>query len=65
MTIQQKRKKAIDGLRFTMNMIVFNPSTGEVKDPARLNESDKTTYDACLFAIELLELDDRLEDDLK
>lgn len=37
-----------------MNMIVFNPMTGETKDPETLNEADKTTYDACLGAIALL-----------
>lgn len=46
--------EVISGLNYTMRMICFNPLTGEVKDPDTLNEADKTTYDACAGAIELL-----------
>ena len=50
----ERTSKVIDGLLYTMNMIVFNPMTGETKDREALNEADKTTYDACLGAIALL-----------
>lgn len=47
-------KKIIDGLYFTIGMMLFNPLTGESKTPEELNEDDRTTYDACMGAIELL-----------
>jgi len=47
-------KKTIDGLYYTIGMMLFNPLTGETKTPDSLNEDDKTTYDACKSAIELL-----------
>lgn len=47
-------KKVITGLEFTKAMITFNPSTGEDIEPENLNEANKTTYDACVGAIELL-----------
>lgn len=47
-------KKIIDGLYFTVGMILFNPATGESKTPDELNEDDRYTYDACMGAIELL-----------
>jgi hypothetical protein len=43
--------KIIDGLYFTIGMILFNPLTGESKTPDQLNEDDRTTYDACMGAI--------------
>lgn len=46
--------KIIDGLYFTIGMILFNPLTGESKTPEQLNEDDRTTYDACMGAIALL-----------
>lgn len=47
-------KEIIDGLKFTVDMFLFDPSTGEVyKEPQ--NDMDKTTIDACRGAIELLE----------
>lgn len=49
------REKIIAGLEFTKAMITFNPSTGEDIEPENLNEADKTTYDACVGAIALLE----------
>lgn len=48
-------KKIIDGLKFTLGMILFNPSTGEVLTKESLNDLDRTTYDACKGAIEILE----------
>lgn len=47
-------KKIIDGLYFTVGMMLFNPATGESKTPDELNEDDRYTYDACMGAIELL-----------
>ena len=46
--------KIIDGLYFTIGMILFNPLTGESRTPDQLNEDDRTTYDACMGAIALL-----------
>ena len=48
------RKEIIDGLKFTVDMFLFNPSTGETYTEPR-NDMDKTTIDACKGAIELLE----------
>lgn len=47
-------KEIIDGLKFTVDMFLFNPSTGETYTEPR-NDMDKTTIDACKGAIELLE----------
>lgn len=47
-------EKVIQGLEFTKEMITFNPLTGKDIEPGNLNESDKTTYDACVGAIALL-----------
>ena len=48
------RKEIIDGLKFTVDMFLFDPSTGETYTEPR-NEEDKITIDACKGAIELLE----------
>ena len=47
-------KKIVDGLYFTIEMMLFNPITGETKVPDELNEDDRTTYDACMGAISVL-----------
>ena len=47
-------KEIIDGLKFTVDMFLFNPGTGEIFTEPR-NDMDKTTIDACKGAIELLE----------
>ena len=47
-------KEIIDGLKFTVDMFLFDPSTGETFTEPR-NDMDKTTIDACKGAIELLE----------
>lgn len=47
-------KEIIDGLKFTVDMFLFNPSTGETYTEPR-NDMDKTTIEACKGAIELLE----------
>lgn len=61
------RKEIIDGLKFTVEMFLLDPNTGEtLKEPR--NDMDKTTIDACKGAIELLEktkwipISDRLPD---
>lgn len=48
------RKEIIDGLKFTVEMLLFDPGTGEKYTEPR-NDMDKTTIDACRGAIELLE----------
>lgn len=48
------REMVIQGLEFTKEMLLFNPATGESKEPEDLNDLDKTTYDACVGAIALL-----------
>lgn len=47
-------KEIIDGLKFTVDMFLFDASTGETFTEPR-NDMDKTTIDACKGAIELLE----------
>lgn len=51
------RKEIIDGLKFTVDMFLFDPTTGETFTEPR-NDMDKTTIDACKGAIELLEQTD-------
>lgn len=48
------RKEIIDGLRMTMELTVFNSLTGENIPVENLNHLNRTTYDACKGAIELL-----------
>ena len=48
------REEIISGLKFTVEMFLFDPSTGEKYTEPR-NDMDKTTIDACRGAIELLE----------
>lgn len=47
------REEIIDGLEFTVEMFMFDPSTGVTYKEPR-NDMDKTTIDACRGAIELL-----------
>lgn len=47
-------KEIIDGLKFTVDMFLLDPDTGETLTESR-NDLDKTTVDACRGAIELLE----------
>lgn len=44
----------ISGLQFTVDMFLFNPSTGEFIDREQLNDLDKTTVDSCTAAIEVI-----------
>ena len=48
------REEIISGLKFTIEMFLFNPNTGEKYTEPR-NDMDKTTIDACRGAIKLLE----------
>lgn len=48
------REEIIGGLKFTVEMFLFDPITGETFTEPR-NDMDKTTIDACRGAIELLE----------
>lgn len=48
------KEEIIGGLKFTVDMFLFDPSTGETYTEPR-NDMDKTTIDACKGAIELLE----------
>ena len=48
------REEIISGLKFTIEMFLFDPITGETLIEPR-NAMDKTTIDACKGAIELLE----------
>ena len=47
------REEVIQGLQFTIDMFLFDPSTGEAFTEPR-NDMDKTTIDACKCAVELL-----------
>ena len=47
------REEIIQGLQFTIDMFLFDPSTGETFTEPR-NDMDKTTIDACKGAVELL-----------
>ena len=49
------RDTIIDGLRMTMDLCVFDPSTGEEIEPHLLNDINRATYDACKGALEILE----------
>jgi len=48
------KEEIINGLKFTVEMFLFDPSTGETYTEPR-NDMDKITIDACKGAIELLE----------
>ena len=53
--ISMDRDTIIDGLRMTMDLCVFDPSTGEEIEPHLLNDINRATYDACKGALEILE----------
>ena len=48
------REEIIQGLKFTIEMFLLEPNTGETLTEPR-NDMDKATIDACKGAIELLE----------
>lgn len=49
------REEIINGLRMSMDLTLFDPSTGEVMEPRQLNDINRTAYEAYKGAIELLE----------
>ena len=49
------REEIINGLKMSMDLTLFDPSTGEVAEPWQLNDINRTAYDAYKGAIELLE----------
>lgn len=54
------REEIISGLQFTIDMLLFDPLTGETfTEPS--NDMVKTTIDACKGAIELLEQEPKVE----
>lgn len=57
-----KNKEIIDGLKMTMELITFDPSTGGTIDPDNLNDLNRTTYDACNGAIKALDGKDNVPD---
>lgn len=48
------REEIISGLQMTMDLFLFDPTTGKTTVPDMLNDLDRTTYDACKGAIEAL-----------
>lgn len=55
------REEIISGLKFTVDMFLFDPSTGEAYTKPR-NDMDKITIDACKGAIKICEAFDKLDD---
>ena len=49
------REEIISGLKMSMELTLFDPSTGEVMEPRQLNDINRTAYEAYKGAIELLE----------
>lgn len=49
------KSEIIDGLKFTVTMFLFDPSTGENRRYEDLNDDDRYTVDACRGAIKLIE----------
>ena len=54
------RQEIIEGLKFTVEMFLFDPDTGETLTEPR-NDLDRTTIDACRGAIELLDQEREVE----
>ena len=53
------REEIISGLKFTVEMFLLNPSTGETYTEPR-NDMDKITIDACRGAIEVLKQEPKI-----
>lgn len=49
------REECIRDLKGSMELYLFDPSTGEVITPDQLNEDNRMTYEAMKRAVELLE----------
>ena len=56
------REEIISGLQMTMDLIQFDPGTGNVRPIYELNDLDKTTYVACKEAIKALKAQGTCED---
>lgn len=52
------REEIISGLQMTMDLFLFDPTTGKTTVPDMLNDIDRETYDACKGAIEALKAQD-------
>ncbi len=48
-------KQILDGLKFTRDMWLFDPSTGNVLEKEQMNDLDRTSIDAIEGAIEFFE----------
>ena len=48
------RKEIINGLKMSIDLMLFDPTTGEVKEPYQLNDIDRTSYEAFKGAMEIL-----------
>lgn len=48
------REDIISGLKMTINLFLFDPTTGETKTKHMLNDMDRTTVEACEGAVKLL-----------
>lgn len=49
------REQCIADLKGSMELFLFDPSTGETTTPDRLNETDRMTYDAMAYAADFLQ----------
>ena len=49
------REECIAALKGSMELFLFESSTGEVKDPGSLNELDRMTYKAMEYAVRFME----------
>ena len=49
------RQECIAALHGSMALWIFDPMTGETKDPSDLNETDRMTYEAMRYAANFLE----------
>lgn len=48
------REEIINGLKMSIDLMLFDPTTGEVKEPHQLNDMDRTSYEAFKGAMEIL-----------
>jgi rubrerythrin len=48
------REEIINGLKMSIDLMLFDPNTGEVKEPHQLNDIDRTSYEAFKGAMEIL-----------
>lgn len=55
------KDEALNQLKFDIDMLLFDPMTGEVKEPNSLYDMNKNAYECDLFCIELLTKYEALE----